>query len=211
LQGAAPAGAGGFAFGILADKFNLNLALEALRAQGKTLTLARPDIVTLENRKAKISLGEEIPYATVSSAGTQVQFKLAVLQLIVTPTVVRVMDRNRIKMSVIVENNSRGAGVNPGTSGSPPAINRRRAETEVIVNDGDHLVIGGVTTGTQREDTRKVPLFGDIPVLGWLFKQRGTQELRRELVVFITPIVLKGDTSAGPSSPRAGPTVPLTR
>jgi type IV pilus assembly protein PilQ len=205
LQGAAPGGAGGIALGIIGSRFNLNLALEALRAQGKTRTLARPDIVTLENRKARISLGEEIPYATVSSAGTQVQFKLAVLQLVVTPTVVRVLDRNRIKMTLVVENNSRGAAVNLGTSGSPPAINRRRAETEVIVNDGDHLVIGGVTTGSQREDVRKVPLFGDIPVLGWLFKQRGTQEQRRELVVFITPTVLRSETGAGspPSPPPA--------
>jgi type IV pilus assembly protein PilQ len=205
LQGAVPAGAGGIAFGIIGSQLNLNLILEALRAQGKTLTLARPDIVTLENRKARISLGEEIPYATVSSAGTQVQFKLAVLQLIVTPTVVRLTDRNRIKMSVLVENNSRGAVVNLGTSGSPPAINRRRAETEVVVNDGDHLVIGGVTTSIQREDVRKVPLFGDIPVLGWLFKQRGTQETRRELIVFITPVVLKTDASPSPIPPRPAP------
>src|SRR6185295_5894222 len=95
LQGAAQAGAGGFAFGILGDKFNLNLALEALRAQGKTSTLARPDVVTLENNLAHISLGEEIPYATVSSAGTQVQFKAALLQLSVIPTVARESPRNR--------------------------------------------------------------------------------------------------------------------
>jgi type IV pilus secretin PilQ/predicted competence protein len=205
LQGAAAAGTGGFAFGLLGDKFNVNLALEALRTQGKTLTLARPDIVTLENRKAKISLGEEIPYATVSSAGTQVQFKLAVLQLTVTPTVIRGGDRNRIRMTVIVENNSRGTGVNLGTSGSPPAINRRRAETEVVVNDGDHLVIGGVTANIQREEVRRIPLFGDIPVLGWLFKQRGIQELRRELVVFITPMVLKGEPAAGAPPTRPAP------
>jgi type IV pilus secretin PilQ/predicted competence protein len=205
LQGAAAAGTGGFAFGLLGDKFNVNLALEALRTQGKTLTLARPDIVTLENRKAKISLGEEIPYATVSSAGTQVQFKLAVLQLTVTPTVIRTGDRNRIKMTVIVENNSRGTGVNLGTSGSPPAINRRRAETEVVVNDGDHLVIGGVTAGIHREEVRRVPLFGDIPILGWLFKQRGIQELRRELVVFITPMVLRGDPAGAPPTRQAPP------
>jgi type IV pilus assembly protein PilQ len=205
LQGAATGGAGGIAFGIIGSRLNLNLTLEALRTQGKTATLARPDIVTLENRKARISLGEEIPYATVSSAGTQIQFKLAVLQLVVTPTVVRVANRNRIKMTVLVENNSRGVPVNLGTGGSPPAINRRRAETEVIVNEGDHLVIGGVTTNVQREEVRKLPLFGDIPILGWLFKQRGTQDLRRELIVFITPSVLKIETGPASAPPRPAP------
>jgi type IV pilus assembly protein PilQ len=205
LQGAATSGVGGIAFGIVGSRFNLTLALEALRTQGKTSTLARPDIVTLENRKARISLGEEIPYATVSSAGTQIQFRLAVLQLVVTPTVVRVANRNRIKMTVLVENNSRGVPVNLGTGGSPPAINRRRAETEVIVNEGDHLVIGGVTTNVQREEVRKFPLFGDIPILGWLFKQRGTQDLRRELVVFITPSVLKAEAGPAPAPPPPTP------
>jgi type IV pilus assembly protein PilQ len=123
----------------------------------------------------------------------------------VTPTVVRVANRNRIKMTVLVENNSRGVPVNLGTGGSPPAINRRRAETEVIVNEGDHLVIGGVTTNVQREEVRKLPLFGDIPILGWLFKQRGTQDLRRELVVFITPSVLKIEAGSAPAPPRPAP------
>ena len=204
LQGAAPAGAGGIAFGIIGSRLNLNLALEALRTQGKTVTLARPDIVTLENNLARISLGEEIPFATVSSAGTQVQFKEALLQLTVIPTVVPEKSRNRIRMTVMVENNSRGNVVNLGASGAPPAINRRSAETDVLVNEGDHLVIGGIMTSVQAEEVRKVPMFGDVPILGWLFKQRGTQQTRRELVVFITPIVLKTD---GPESapPRSAP------
>jgi type IV pilus secretin PilQ/predicted competence protein len=205
LQGAAPAGVGGLAFGIIGSKMNLNLALEALRTQGKTVTLARPDIVTLENNLARISLGEEIPFATVSSAGTQVQFKEALLQLTVIPTVVREATRNRIRMTVVVENNSRGNVVNLGSSGAPPAINRRSAETDVLINEGDHLVIGGIMTSVQSEEIRKVPLFGDIPILGWLFKQRGTQQTRRELAVFITPTVLKTDASPPPSPPQPAP------
>jgi type IV pilus assembly protein PilQ len=206
---AATGGAGGITFGIIGSRLNLNLTLEALRTLGKTFTLARPDIVTLENREARISLGEEIPFATVSSAGTQIQFKEAVLQLIVTPTVIREAGRNRIKMSVLVENNARGTPVNLGTSGAPPAIQRRRAETEVLVGEGDHLVIGGITQSLQQEQIRKVPLFGDIPILGWLFKQRGTQETRRELIVFITPSVLK--TEAAPPAPPPGPPPPPSR
>jgi type IV pilus secretin PilQ/predicted competence protein len=201
LQGAAPAGAGGIAFGIIGSRLNLNLALEALRTQGKTVTLARPDIVTMENNLARISLGEEIPFATVSSAGTQVQFKEALLQLTVIPTVVREALRNRIRMTVMVENNSRGNVVNLGASGAPPAINRRSAETDVLINEGDHLVIGGIMTSVQTEEVRKVPMFGDVPLLGWLFKQRGTQQTRRELAVFITPMVLK-DTGPEPAPPR---------
>jgi type IV pilus assembly protein PilQ len=207
---AATGGAGGITFGIIGSRLNLNLTLEALRTLGKTFTLARPDIVTLENREARISLGEEIPFATVSSAGTQIEFKEAVLQLIVTPTVIREAGRNRIKMSVLVENNARGTPVNLGTSGAPPAIQRRRAETEVLVGEGDHLVIGGITQSLQQEQIRKLPLFGDIPILGWLFKQRGTQETRRELIVFITPSVLKTE-AAPPAPPPAPPPLPPTR
>src|SRR4029450_5452271 len=81
--------AAGIAFGIIGTDFNIHLALQALATQGKTRTLARPEIVTVENSKASVSLGEEIPYATVSSAGTQIQFKEAVLKLEVLPTVVR--------------------------------------------------------------------------------------------------------------------------
>jgi type IV pilus secretin PilQ/predicted competence protein len=187
--------AGGLAFGIVGTNFNVNLALQALSTLGKTRTLARPEIVTIENSKAAISLGEEIPYATVSSAGTQIQFKEALLKLEVTPTVIRDkhdgQDRTQIKMIVVIENNSRGETVNLGQSGSPPAINRRKAETLVLMHEGERLVIGGVTTSANSNTVHKVPLFGDIPVVGWLFKQREIFEEGRELVVFLTPSVLK--------------------
>ncbi|HXH84341.1 MAG TPA: secretin N-terminal domain-containing protein, partial [Candidatus Tectomicrobia bacterium] len=197
LPGVISSGVGGLAFGIVGTRLNLNLALEALRSEGKTRTLARPEIVTVENNKATISLGEEIPYATVSSAGTQIQFKEAALKLEVTPTVVREGDVNRIKMKVVVENNSRGATVDLGTTGgAPPAINKRRAETEVLIREGERLVIGGVTNSETEEATRKVPLFGDIPILGWLFKQRGDRNNATELVVFITPSIVRRDTAS---------------
>src|SRR4029453_12670352 len=98
-------GAGGIAFGITGSRYNVNLALEALRVLSKTRTLARPEIVTVENGTASISLGEEIPYATVSSAGTQFQFKEALLKLDVVPTVIREGDVTKIKMKVTIENN----------------------------------------------------------------------------------------------------------
>jgi len=194
-------GAGGIAFGIIGSRLNLDLALEALRSQSKTRTLARPEIVTVENNKAIMSLGEEIPYATVSSAGTQIQFKEAVLRLEVTPTVIREGDQNKIKMVVIVENNSRGDVVNFGASlGSPPAINKKRAETQVLIKEGERLVIGGVTNATFIETERKIPLFGDVPILGWLFKARATDDKTSELVVFITPSLLRTSGATRTSS-----------
>jgi type IV pilus assembly protein PilQ len=204
LPGVISAGTAGIAFGIVGTRLNLNLALEALRSEGKTRTLARPEIVTVENNKATISLGEEIPYATVSSAGTQIQFKEAVLKLEVTPTVVREGDTNRVKMTVLVENNSRGATVDLGASGGqPPAINKRKAETQVLIKEGERLVIGGVTNSESEEAVRRVPLMGDIPLLGWLFKQRGDRNVSTELVVFITPSIVRRDatTASVPGTP----------
>src|SRR5499425_1725084 len=205
--GVVPAGAGGIAFGFTSSRYNVNLALEALRLLSKTRTLARPEVVTVENGTASISLGEEIPYATVSSAGTQIQFKEAVLRLDVVPTVIREGDITKIKMKVTIENNSRSnTTVNLGTTaGAPPVINKRRAQTEVLIKEGERLVIGGVTTNLDQDETRKIPLFGDIPVLGWLFKQTASQSTGRELVVFITPSVLKVDLAQAP------PAAPMPR
>jgi len=198
--------AGGIAFGIVGTRFNINLALQALATLGKTRTLAHPEIVTVENNKAAFTLGEEIPYATVSSAGTQVQFKEAVLKLEVTPTVIREridgQEIRKVKMTVIVENNSRGDVISPAAGVSVPIINRRKAETQVLVREGDRLVIGGVTQNVQQKTIRKVPLMGDVPILGWLFKQREDFETGRELVVFMTPSILKTDGMPAAASGR---------
>jgi type IV pilus assembly protein PilQ len=203
LPGAAAAGspAGGISFGLVSSNFNINLALQALATQGKTRTLARPEIVTVENAKATISLGEEIPYATVSSAGTQIQFKEAVLKLDVLPTVLReqvgAVVVNKIKMIVLVENNSRGDSISLGVGISVPIINKRKAETQVLIKEGDRLVIGGVTQGVSSTTVRKLPIFGDIPIFGWLFKQKENTELGRELVIFVTPSLVTGQGTAG--------------
>src|SRR3989442_15613736 len=186
----------GIAFGLIARKLNINLVLDALEVENKTTSLAKPEVVTLENAKAMISLGSEIPYSTVSSAGTQVQFKDALLKLEVTPTVIREPgDVIRIKMVVNVENNSRGEDVLQATVGAAssfiPAINKRTAMTQVVVNEGETLAIGGIRQQDVVESIQKVPFFGDIPFLGWLFKSKSrTTSPNRELVVFITPTIL---------------------
>lgn len=198
LPNAGPLPTAGIAFGIIGTRFNIHLALQALAEQGKTRTLARPEIVTVENNKAVVELGEEIPYATVSSAGTQIAFKKASLKLEVTPTVIRDGAMNKIKMVVIVENNSRGQTVNLGTAGQPPAINTRKAETQVLIKEGDRLIIGGVATASAQRTERKVPVLGDIPVLGRLFRIHENFDVGRELVVFVTPTVLR--TPATPAN-----------
>jgi type IV pilus assembly protein PilQ len=195
---------GGISFGIIGTNFNLNLALQALENQTKSRSLSKPEIVTVENAKASIVLGSEIPYATVSSAGTQIQFKEAALRLDVTPTVVYEQNNvNRIKMKLTVEDNSAGDLVNAGGGALVPTINKRRTETEVLVKEGDTLVVGGITQRVDTETTRKVPLLGDIPVIGWLFKSRLTQTTpNRELVIFVTPSIIRRD------APRASLTPP---
>ena len=186
----------GFAFGLVGSNFNINLALQALNEMGKTHTLARPEVVTVVNHLASISLGQQIPYATVSSAGTQIQFKDATLRLDVIPTTIteKVAGREttKIKMNVMVQNDdASGQNISLGVGVQVPAINTRRAETLVLLNEGERLVIGGVTQAVNSNDVRKVPIWGDIPVLGWLFKSKGDSALGRELVIFVTPSVLK--------------------
>jgi type IV pilus assembly protein PilQ len=185
----------GFAFGLVGSNFNINLALQALNEMGKTHTLARPEVVTVVNHLASISLGQQIPYATVSSAGTQIQFKDATLRLDVIPTTIteRVAGREntKIKMNVMVQNDDPGQNINLGVGVQVPAINTRRAETLVLLNEGERLVIGGVTQTVNSHDVRKVPVWGDIPVLGWLFKSKGDSGTGRELVIFVTPSVIK--------------------
>ena len=188
---------GGLSFGIIGSRFSVNLALQALAEQQKTRTIARPEVVTVENNKALIQLGREIPYQTVSSAGTSVQFRDAVLQLQVTPVVIVEGSTTKVKLTVLVENNEQGADTIAG-----PTIVKRRAETQVLVKEGEHLVIGGVGTSTDQKTVRKVPVFGDVPVLGWLFKQKGDREQSSELVVFITPSVLKTQQRTGVTTPK---------
>jgi type II secretory pathway component HofQ len=213
LEGAAAGGGGGFAFGLIGSRMDLNLALEALRVQNRSQSLARPEVVVAENQAALVAIGEEIPYATVSSAGTQIQFKNALLRLAVSPVVIcrdeplagtRSGGSHRIRLQVIVENATRGAVVDLGSSsGSPPAINTQKAQTDTVVNEGQRLVIGGITQLSTRDQIRKVPLLGDIPILGWLFKQKGTDDRKRELVVFLTPTVLVQE------APRPSPRCPV--
>jgi len=185
--GAAPP-ALGLLFGIISSQFNINLAIQALETQGKARSLAEPKIVTVENVKALITRGFEVPFVSQTGfGGTQVQFKEALLKLEVTPTVIREGAVTRIKMKIVVENNE--PDFSRAVQGNPP-IFKRRGETEVVVREGERLVIGGVLVETESSTVRQVPLLGSIPILGWLFKSRETSSDGQELIVIITPTVL---------------------
>jgi type IV pilus assembly protein PilQ len=194
LAGATPAG--GLLLGIIGSNFNINLAIQALEVQGKARTLAEPKTVTLENAKAVISRGFEVPFVSTPSQGlSQVQFKEALLKLEVTPRVIRDNSGTRIRMKVVFENNEPDFTGARSVNGNP-SIFKRRQETEVLVSQGQRLVVGGVTNDTSSMTTREVPVFGRIPVLGWLFKSRETSKTGEELIVILTPTVLDAGTAA---------------
>ena len=178
----------GALFGIVGRNFNFNLAIQALETQGKARSLAEPKTVTVENSTAVISRGFEVPYVSQSGfGGTQVQFKDALLKLEVTPRVIREADLTLIRMKVLVENNEPSFA--QAVLGNPP-IFKRRSENEVIVQEGERLVIGGVLTDSDTKTQREVPVLGRIPILGWLFKSRELSVDSQEMIVIITPTVV---------------------
>jgi len=193
VAGATPAGA--LLLGIVGSNFNINLAIQALEAQGKARTLAEPKVVTVENAKATISRGFEVPFVSTPTQGvSQVQFKEALLKLDVTPRVIRENGVTKIRMKVVFENNEPDFSAQRSVNGNP-SIFKRRQETEVLISQGQRLVVGGVTNDTSANTIRQVPVFGRIPVLGWLFKSREISATGEELIVILTPSVV--DSPAG--------------
>ena len=195
LVGASPAG--GLLLGLLGRNFNVNLAIQALEIQGRGRRLAEPKAVIVENGKALISRGFEVPYVSSSAlGGTQVQFKDALLKLEVTPRVIKEDGDTKIRMKVNFENNEPDFS---RTVQGNPSIFKRRQETEVLVGQGQRLVVGGVTNDTRDNTVRQVPLLGRIPVLGALFRSREDSSTGEELIVILTPTVV---SEAGPPPKR---------
>jgi type IV pilus assembly protein PilQ len=186
LAGANPAA--GLLLGLIGSNFNINLAIQALEVQGKARILAEPKVVTLENVKAVISRGFEVPFTSTPTQGvSQVQFKDALLTLEVTPRLIREDGENKIRMKVLFNNDN--PDFTQSVAGNP-SIFKRRQETEVVVRQGERLVVGGVTNDTTSTTKRQVPLLGEIPVLGWLFKSREINSTGEELIVILTPSVI---------------------
>jgi len=179
---------GGLTFGILRDNLRLDLSLSALEASGKGKVVSSPKVVTIDNKEAMIEQGTQIPYSTVSASGTNTQFVDATLSLKVTP---HITPEGSIIMKLEAKNDSQGA---TGANGQP-AINKKKATTEVLVRDGETAVIGGILQVTRKKDQSAVPWFSKIPILGYLFKYDATQAQNQELLIFITPKILKTESA----------------
>jgi type IV pilus assembly protein PilQ len=149
---------------------------------GKTKSIASPRVLTADSTAATISAGTEIPYATVSAAGTNVSFKPALLSLVVTP---KITPDDKVNMKVLLTQDTVGQ-----IFGGIPSINTKKVDTQVLVENGGTLVIGGVYTQNEADARNSVPLLADIPLIGWLFKNETKTTDKRELLVFITPKIL---------------------
>lgn len=180
----------GWTFGKLGGDFALDMRLSAGELLGLTKVIAAPKITTLDKREAKISQGESIPFQTTSLQGTQTTFVDANLELNVTPQITSrdpKEEGKRILMRVRATRNAVGARSNP----AGPSIDRREATTQVIVRDGETMVIGGVFVDTQGNNVQGVPYLSRMPVLGWLFKNKSESVSKQELLIFLTPSIIK--------------------
>ncbi|HEY6093425.1 MAG TPA: type IV pilus secretin PilQ [Gallionellaceae bacterium] len=163
----------------------LNLELLASQTDGVTKNIASPRVITADKSPATIESGTEIPYLQQTSSGaTNVAFKKAVLSLTVTPIIT---PDDHVNMNVAVNQDSVGAVY----SGIGPSVDTKKVTTQVLVDNGGTVVIGGVYSQNDSDSVTKVPLLGDIPIIGWLFKNKSVSRDKTELLVFITPKIMK--------------------
>jgi type IV pilus assembly protein PilQ len=181
--------AGTFALGILGNNFIVDLELSAAQAETQANIISSPRVITANQKEATIEQGVEIPYQQSASSGaTTIQFKKAVLSLKVKP---QITPDNRIILDLDVKDDSVGQVVVASGGVNVPSIDTREISTQVLVNDGQTVVLGGILSTTQREDDKKVPYLGDIPVLGHLFKSTSHKDDKDELMIFITPKIVR--------------------
>ena len=198
LNFAIPAGstsAAGLAYTLLGANFSLDMELSALQEEGRGEVISNPRIVTANQREGVIKQGKEIGYVTVTGGGAgggaatpNVQFKEVLLELKVTPTIT---SDNRVFLNMNVKKDEVDRYIDLPEYGQVPSINRREINTAVLVEDGQTVVIGGVYEFTDRSSVAKVPFLGDVPFLGNLFKKRGRNKDKAELLVFVTPKILR--------------------
>lgn len=168
----------------------LNLRLSAMETNGTGKVISSPEVATLDNKTARVSQGVEIPISVVSAAGNQTRFIPAVLELEVTP---HVTNDGTVLLKIKTQK-SEPDFTRKGAAGDP-TIQKKYAETEVLVRDGDTSVIGGIYTRTTTETYSEVPLLSRIPLLGNLFRQHRSQDDRAELLIFITPRIINREES----------------
>ncbi len=174
---------------LLSGSHLIDLELSAAENEGKSETISSPRVITANQKQAVILQGTEIPYQESASSGaTTTQFKNAVLSLKVTPLIT---PDNRVVLDIDVSDDTVGAQVTSATGGSVPSIDTRQIQTQVLVNDGQTVVLGGILETTKSKTADKVPFLADIPVLGNLFKNTININNKTELLIFITPKILR--------------------
>lgn len=187
LPVSSPAGRIGFQVASLVDGTILDLELSALESENKGEIIASPRITVANQQEAYIEQGTEIPYVQATSSGaTSVEFKKAVLSLKVTP---HITPDNRVILDLVVTQDTRGETVQTST-GPAVAIDTQEIKTQVLVENGETVVLGGIFQQLNTNDISKVPLFGDLPLVGRLFKNTNTVYQKRELLIFVTPKIV---------------------
>jgi len=178
-------GAIGFTFGSLSKAFNLDLVLSAMEGSGEGKVISSPRVSALDNKVAKIKQGVKIPYLSTVNNTTTIMWNDADLSLTVTP---HVTPDNKISLKILATKNAPDYTI--VVNGSP-AIRTNEAETEILLADGETAVIGGILILDRGTTSSKVPFFGDIPLIGWLFRQSSINEEKRELLIFVKPNIVK--------------------
>lgn len=172
-----------FTLGFSGNNDLLDLELAALASEGEAEVVARPKVLTADKQKATVASGVEVPYQQAASSGaTAVQFKEAALSLSVTP---QITPDDRIIMALQVNQDTVGEVFN-----GIPSINTNQIETQVLVNDGETLVLGGIFQTTRSRAEDQTPVLGDVPLLGRLFQRRQSADRKQELLIFITPRII---------------------
>ena len=180
---------GSIGISLLGGSYVVDLELSAAQNEGKSEVISSPRVITANQKQATIMQGVEIPYQESASSGaTTTQFKDAVLKLKVTPLIT---PDNRVILDLDVSDDSVGQQVTSATGGSVPSIDTRQIITQVLVNDGQTVVLGGILDTTKSKSANKVPFFGDIPFLGALFRSTTDINNKTELLIFITPKILR--------------------
>ena len=184
--------AGALALSILNAGYLLDIELSAIQEQGRGEVISNPRIVTSNQKEAIIRQGREVGYLTVtggqSNSVPTVQFKEALLELKVTPTIT---NDGRVFLNLAVKKDELDGFVDLGAFGSVPQIAKREVNTAVLIEDGQTVVIGGVYEFSDRTDLSKVPFLGDIPFLGNLFRNKNRTKTKAELLIFVTPKVMR--------------------
>jgi type IV pilus assembly protein PilQ len=183
--------AGSLGFSVLAADVLLDLELSALESEGRGEIISTPRVITANQSEAFVLQGVEIPYESVQGGATagaiNVEFKEAVLELRATPLIT---PDNRIQLQLQVKQDTVGELFPNGRGGFIPSIDTRELSTRILVDNGQTVVLGGIFQEERTYQEQKVPVLGDVPVLGGLFRQRGTEDLKRELLIFVTPSIL---------------------